>query len=99
MINTDEKTIKEDVQTNVNKNNCNEDAITNFDNNNTVLQVNVNKNKVTSKDTQQHQDKDNDQEKILSSQKGQNVSPNGKEISTKSPRKIKTHHLNVKGYT
>ena len=98
-INPDEKTIKENIQTNVNINNCNEEGITNFDNNNTVLQVNVNKNKVTSKDTQQHQDKDNDQEKILSSQKGQNVSPNGKEISTKSPRKIKTHHLNVKGYT
>ena len=63
------KTIKDDIQTNVNKNNCNEETVTNFDNNNTVLQVNVNKNKVTSNDTQEHQNKDNDQEKISSSQK------------------------------
>ena len=63
-INIDEKTIKDDIQTNVNKNNCNEETVTNFDKNNNILQVNVNNNKVTSKDTQEHQNKDNDQEKI-----------------------------------
>ena len=42
MINIDEETIKDDIQTNVYKINCNEKTNTNFDNNNTVLQVNVN---------------------------------------------------------
>ena len=46
------KTIKDDIQTNVNKNNCNEEAVTNFDDNSTLLQVNVNNNKDTSKNTQ-----------------------------------------------
>ena len=31
-ININEKTIKDDIQTNVNKNNCNEEIVTNFDN-------------------------------------------------------------------
>ena len=44
-INIDEKIIKDDIQTKVNKNNCNEETVTNFDNNNTVLQVNVNNKK------------------------------------------------------
>ena len=42
MINVDEETIKDVIQTNVYKINCNEKTNTNFDNNNTVLQVNVN---------------------------------------------------------
>ena len=42
MINIDEETIKDDIQTNVYKINCNEKTNTNFYNNNTVLQVNVN---------------------------------------------------------
>ena len=46
------------------------------DNNNTVLQVNVNNNESTSKDTPEYQNKDNDQEKISSSQKSQNASTN-----------------------
>ena len=46
------------------------------DNNNTVLQVNVNNNESTSKDTPEHQNKDNDQEKISSSQKSQNAPTN-----------------------
>ena len=59
-INIDEKIIKDDIQTNVNKNNCNEETVTNFDNNKTVFQVNVsNNNKITLKDTQGLQNKDN----------------------------------------
>ena len=50
-INIDEKIIKDDIQTKVNKNNCNEETVTNFDNNNTVLQVNVNNGEITLKDT------------------------------------------------
>ena len=89
-----EKAIKDDIQTNVYKTNCNEETDTNFDNNNTVLQVNVNNNESTSKDTPEHQNKDNDQEKICTTV-SQNAPPNEKETS---PRKIKTHHQNVKGY-
>ena len=95
-INIDEKTIKDDIQTikngiqtNVNKINCNEETVTNFDNNNTVLQVNVNNNESTSKDTPGHQNKDNDQEKISSSQKSQNAQPNEKETSKKITKKNK----------
>ena len=65
-INIDEKTLKDNIQTNINKNNCNEETVTNFDNNNTVLQVIVNNNEITSKDTPEHQNKDNYQEKISS---------------------------------
>ena len=93
-INLDEETIKDDIQTSVYKINCNEETDTNFDNNNTVLQVNVNNNESTSKDTPGHQNKDNDQEKICTTV-SQNAPPNEKETS---PRKIKTHHQNVKGY-
>ena len=61
---------KADIQANVNKTNCNEETnFTNFDDNNTVLQVNIINNKITSKDTPEHQNKDNDQEKITSNQK------------------------------
>ena len=95
----DEKTIKDNIQTNFNKINCNKETITNFDNNNTVLQVNVNNNESTSKSTPEHQNKDNDQEKILSSQKSQNAPPNEKETSKKINKKNKTHHQIVKGYT
>ena len=95
----DEKTIKDNTQTNFNKINCNKETITNFDNNNSVLQVNVNNNESTSKSTPEHQNKDNDQEKILSSQKSQNATPNEKETSKKINKKNKTHHQIVKGYT
>ena len=95
----DEKTIKDNIQTNFNKINCNKETITNFDNNNSVLQVNVNNNESTSKSTPEHQNKDNDQEKILSSQKSQNATPNEKETSKKINKKNKTHHQIVKGYT
>ena len=40
-ININEKTIKDNIRTNVYKINCDEETDTNFDNNNTVLQVNV----------------------------------------------------------
>ena len=50
-INLDEETIKDDIQISVYKINCNEETDTNFDNNNTVLQVHVNNNESTSKDT------------------------------------------------
>ena len=79
-INIDEETIKDDIQTNVYKINCNEETDTNFDNNNTVLQVNVNNNESTSKDTPEHQNKDNYQEKICSTV-SQNAPPNEKETS------------------
>ena len=95
----DEKRIKDNIQTNFNKINCNKETITNFDNNNTVLQVNVNNNKSTSKSTPEHQNKYNDQEKILSSQKSQNAPPNEKKTSKKINKKNKTHHQIVKGYT
>ena len=95
-INIDEKTIKDDIQTikddiqtSVHKINCNEETVTNFDNNNTVLQVNVNNNESTSKDTLRHQNKDNDQEKISSNQKSQNAQPNEKETSKKITKKNK----------
>ena len=88
-IKDDIQTIKNGIQTNVNKINCNEETVTNFDNNNTVLQVNVNNNESTSKDTPGHQNKDNDQEKISSSQKSQNAQPNEKETSKKITKKNK----------
>ena len=86
--NIDEETIKHDIQTNIYKINCNEEADTNFDNNNTVLQVNVNNNESTSKDTPGHQNKDNDQEKICTTV-SQNAPPNEKETSQKITKKNK----------
>ena len=83
-----EKAIKDDIQTNVYKTNCNEETDTNFDNNNTVLQVNVNNNESTSKDTPGHQNKDNDQEKICTTV-SQNAPPNEKEKSKKIAKKNK----------
>ena len=65
-INIAEETINNDIQTNVNKNNCNEKTVINIDNNNTVLQVNVNNNEITSKDTPEHQNKENTREKPIS---------------------------------
>ena len=82
------KTIKDDIQTNVNKNICNEETVTNFDNNN-VLQVNVNSNKITSRDTREHLNKNNDQEKISSSQKCPDAPPNEKETPKKNTKKNK----------
>ena len=87
LASNDKETIKDDIQTNINKNNCNEETVTNFDNNNTALQVNVNNNKVTSKDTLEHQNEDNDQEEISSCQKSQNAPPNKKETSKKITKK------------
>ena len=55
--------------------NCNEETDTNFDNNYTILQVNVNNN-------------DNDQEKICTTS-SQNVPPNEKETSEKITKKNK----------
>ena len=83
-----EKTIKDDIQTNVYKTNCNEETDTNFDNNNTVLQVNVNNNERTSNDKPEHQNKDNDQEKICTTV-SQNAPPNEKETSKKITKKNK----------
>ena len=74
-INIDEETIKDDIQTNVYKINCNEETDTNFDNNNTILQVNVNNN-------------DNDQEKICTTV-SQNAPPNEKETSQKITKENK----------
>ena len=87
-INIDEETIKDDIQTNVYKINCNEETDTNFDNNNTVLQVNVNNNERTSNDKPEHQNKDNDQEKICTTV-SQNAPPNEKETSKKITKKNK----------
>ena len=95
-INIDEKTIKDDIQTNVNKNNCNEETVSNFDNENTVLQVNVNNNEFTSKDTPEHQNKDNDQEKISTSQKSRNAPLNEKETSKKIIKKNKISSTDCK---
>ena len=83
-----EKAIKDDIQTNVYKTNCNEETDTNFDNNNTVLQVNVNYNESTSKDTPDHQNDDNDEEKICTTV-SQNAPPNEKETSEKITKKNK----------
>ena len=52
------KTINVDFQPNTMKNNYN-------NNNNNVSQANVDTNEVTSKDTPEHQNKDNDQENII----------------------------------
>ena len=41
--------INDNIQTNVDKNNCHEESVTNIDNNNTILQVNVNNNETNSK--------------------------------------------------
>ena len=87
-INVDERTIKDDIQTNVYKVNCNEEIDTNFDNNNTVLQVNVNNSESNSKDTPEHQNKDNDQEKICTTV-SQHAPPNEKETSKKITKKNK----------
>ena len=89
-IKIDEKTIKDDTQTNVNKNNSNEETVTNIDSNNTVLQVNVDNNEITSKDTPEHQNKDNYQQKISSCQKSQNAPLNEKE----TPKKITNKNKN-----
>ena len=66
-ININEKTINDDIQSNVDKNNCNKETVTIFDNNNIVLQINVNNNKIKLKDTPGHQNNDNDQETVSSS--------------------------------
>ena len=87
-INIDEETIKDDIQTNVYKINCNEETDTNFDNNNTDLLGNVNNNESASKDTPEHQNKDNDQEKICTTV-SQNAPPNEKETSKKITKKNK----------
>ena len=87
-INIDEETIKDDIQTNVYKINCNEETDTNFDNNNTDLLGNVNNNESASKDTPEHQNKDNDQEKICTTV-SQNAPPNEKETSQKITKKNK----------
>ena len=99
-IDIDEET-NDDIQTNVNKNNCNEKAVTNINNNNTVLQVNVNNNEITSKETPEHQNKDKDREKMSSSQENQNATLNEKETYKKitKTKKIKTYQHIVKGYT
>ena len=76
---------------------CNEETDTNFENNNTVLQVNVDNSESTSKYTLEHQNKNNDQEKVCTTV-SQNAPPNKKQNLKRSPRKIKTHHQNVKGY-
>ena len=60
-INILKKTIIDDIQTNVYKNNCNEETVTNFDNSKTILQVNVDNKEITSKDLPEHQNKNNDQ--------------------------------------
>ena len=94
-IHIDVKTIINDnIQTNVDKNNCQEESVTNIDNNNTILQVNVDNNETTPKHTLEHQnnDKDNDQEKIKnnnqekksSSQNLQNAPSNEKETLKKT---------------
>ena len=86
-ININEKTVNDDdIQTNVNKYNCNEEAVTNIDNNNTVLQVNVDNNEITSKDLLEYKSKDNNQEET-SSQKSQNAPPNESETSKKIKKK------------
>ena len=95
-IDIDEKAIENDIQTNVNKNNCNDETVTNFDNNHTVLQVNVNNNKITSKDTQEHLNKGNDQETISSSQRSQNAPPNENETSKKITKKNKNSSTDCK---
>ena len=59
------KTINVDFQPNTIKNNYHEEAVTNIGNNNNVSQANVDTNEVTSKDTLEHQNKDNDQENII----------------------------------
>ena len=86
-INIDEETIKDDIQTTVYKINCNEETDTNFRKNNTDLQINVN-NERASKDTPEHQNKDNDQEKICTTV-SQNAPPNEKETSKKITKKNK----------
>ena len=63
------KIINVDFQTNAIKNNYHEEAVSNIGNNNNVSQANVDTNKVTSKDTPEHQDKDNDQENIIKTKK------------------------------
>ena len=88
-INIDEKTIDDDIQTNVNKNNRNQETASNVDNSNTVFQVNIDNNEITPKDTPEHESKDNNQEKISSSQKSQNAPPNEMETSKKITKKNK----------
>ena len=87
-ININQETIKDDIQTNVYKINCNEGTDANFVNNNTDLQVNVNNNESPSKDTPEHQNKDNDQEKICTNV-SQNAPPNENETSKKITKKNK----------
>ena len=77
------------VQTNVKKSICNEETVTSIDKNNTVLQVNVGNNGIAPKDTPEHQNKDNDHEKIPSSQKSQNARPHEKETSKRITKKNK----------
>ena len=68
-INIDGKTISDDTQTNLTKNNCNENAATNINNSNTILQINVDNNEITSKGTLEHQNTNNDQGELSLSQK------------------------------
>ena len=92
------KTIKDDIQTNVNKNNCNEETVTNFDNNN-VLQVNVNSNKITSRDTREHQIRITIKKKYHRAKNVQMHRRMKKKHLKRTPRKIKTHRHIVKGHT
>ena len=89
-INIDRKTISDDTQTNLKKNNCNENIVTNINNNNTILQINVDNNEITSKDTLEHQNKNDDQEELSLSQKSQNAPPNEKETSKKTKKNKKS---------
>ena len=62
----------------------------------TPFNVNVDNNQITSKDTQEHQNKDNDQEKISSSQKRQNAPSNEMETSKKITKKNKNSSRDCK---
>ena len=59
IINIGEKTVIDSIQTIFNKSNFDKETVTNIYNNNIVLEVNVDNNEINSKDTWDHENKNN----------------------------------------
>ena len=78
------------------RSNCNEETVTNIDNNNTVLQVNFDNHEITSKGTSEQQNKDKDQENISLDQQSQNAQPIEKETCKKITNKNISSSANCK---
>ena len=95
-ININEKTIKDDIQTNVDNSGYNKETVTNFGNNTTVLKVNLIIMKLLQKTHRNTKIRITIKKKFYRGRK--NAAMHEKETSKKIPRKFKIHHQIVKGY-